>query len=70
VHQRPLLPARSEQWRKDVEEGLPDAVLALCLEMAQAAVREHAAIGRNQPCPCGSGKKFKKCCGSTKAMRP
>jgi uncharacterized protein len=22
-------------------------------------------IGRNDPCPCGSGKKFKKCCGST-----
>ena len=22
------------------------------------------AIGRNDPCPCGSGKKFKKCCGS------
>ncbi|MEI8371292.1 MAG: SEC-C metal-binding domain-containing protein [Planctomycetota bacterium] len=21
-------------------------------------------IGRNEPCPCGSGKKFKKCCGS------
>jgi hypothetical protein len=21
-------------------------------------------IGRNDPCPCGSGKKFKKCCGS------
>ena len=21
--------------------------------------------GRNQPCPCGSGKKFKKCCGAT-----
>lgn len=20
-------------------------------------------VGRNQPCPCGSGKKFKKCCG-------
>lgn len=20
-------------------------------------------IGRNQPCPCGSGRKFKKCCG-------
>jgi len=20
------------------------------------------AVGRNQPCPCGSGKKFKKCC--------
>jgi uncharacterized protein len=21
--------------------------------------------GRNEPCPCGSGKKFKKCCGLT-----
>lgn len=20
-------------------------------------------VGRNQPCPCGSGKKYKKCCG-------
>ncbi len=23
-----------------------------------------AAAGRNEPCPCGSGKKFKKCCGT------
>ena len=23
----------------------------------------HAAVGRNDPCPCGSGKKFKRCCG-------
>jgi SWIM/SEC-C metal-binding protein len=23
-------------------------------------------IGRNDPCPCGSGKKYKKCCGSSK----
>ena len=22
----------------------------------------HPKIGRNEPCPCGSGKKFKKCC--------
>jgi uncharacterized protein len=22
-------------------------------------------IGRNEPCPCGSGKKFKQCCGNT-----
>jgi len=26
-------------------------------------IRE-AKVGRNDPCPCGSGKKFKKCCGS------
>lgn len=23
-------------------------------------------VGRNEPCPCGSGKKFKKCCGALK----
>jgi SEC-C motif-containing protein len=23
-----------------------------------------ARVGRNQPCPCGSGRKFKKCCGA------
>jgi uncharacterized protein len=26
-------------------------------------VRRDARVGRNDPCPCGSGKKFKKCCG-------
>lgn len=26
-------------------------------------VREVPKVGRNEPCPCGSGKKFKKCCG-------
>jgi preprotein translocase subunit SecA len=23
----------------------------------------HPKVGRNDPCPCGSGKKYKKCCG-------
>ena len=27
-------------------------------------VRKTAKIGRNDPCPCGSGKKYKQCCGS------
>jgi len=26
--------------------------------------REEPKVGRNDPCPCGSGKKYKKCCGS------
>lgn len=25
--------------------------------------REHPKVGRNEPCPCGSGKKYKNCCG-------
>ncbi len=36
--------------------------------MAEAAKRREKAavvakVGRNDPCPCGSGKKYKKCCG-------
>ncbi len=27
------------------------------------AVRKDKKVGRNDPCPCGSGKKYKKCCG-------
>lgn len=29
-------------------------------------VRNENKIGRNDPCPCGSGKKYKKCCGRNK----
>ena len=31
---------------------------------AQTVVREGPKVGRNDPCPCGSGKKFKKCHGA------
>ena len=29
-------------------------------------VRKGAKVGRNDPCPCGSGKKYKNCCGKNK----
>ena len=29
----------------------------------QTVVRSEPKVGRNDPCPCGSGKKYKKCCG-------
>jgi Predicted metal-binding protein related to the C-terminal domain of SecA len=28
--------------------------------------KEGPDVGRNDPCPCGSGKKYKKCCGAGK----
>jgi hypothetical protein len=31
--------------------------------VAAPIVNDGAKVGRNEPCPCGSGKKFKKCCG-------
>ncbi len=33
------------------------------LMLASTYQRESPKVGRNDPCPCGSGKKFKKCCG-------
>ena len=32
-------------------------------EPKQPVKRDHEKVGRNDPCPCGSGKKYKKCCG-------
>jgi preprotein translocase subunit SecA len=33
-------------------------------QVVQQVVRSGDKIGRNDPCPCGSGKKYKKCCGA------
>jgi uncharacterized protein len=58
-----------EQRHEEFAESLADRVLAiqdywLPVRKAKSTIR-HAepAPGRNDPCPCGSGKKFKKCCG-------
>ena len=32
-------------------------------ETSQPVVRSTPKVGRNSPCPCGSGKKYKQCCG-------
>jgi hypothetical protein len=32
-------------------------------DLPLAPVRNEMKVGRNDPCPCGSGKKYKKCCG-------
>ncbi|MDD5085797.1 MAG: preprotein translocase subunit SecA [Candidatus Omnitrophica bacterium] len=32
-------------------------------EKLQPVKHDHPKVGRNDPCPCGSGKKYKKCCG-------
>ena len=33
-------------------------------EEENASAKPTAKVGRNDPCPCGSGKKYKKCCGA------
>ena len=39
-----------------------DARLGELQSKGHTLVRRVPKIGRNQKCPCGSGKKFKKCC--------
>ncbi len=36
-------------------------------EFPEPYLRTMPKVGRNDPCPCGSGKKFKKCCLETAA---
>lgn len=53
----------------DIEEILdliPESVIGLYEErVREVAMPAHGAkAGRNDPCPCGSGKKYKKCCGA------
>jgi preprotein translocase subunit SecA len=33
------------------------------IQIPKTVKREEPKVGRNDPCPCGSGKKFKQCCG-------
>jgi len=41
-------------------EDISDLNLLLNWPKTQAAAKK---VGRNEPCPCGSGNKYKKCCG-------
>jgi len=47
------------------QEGTPMETIALTSPSGQEAQvpSGHPKVGRNDPCPCGSGKKYKKCCG-------
>ena len=40
-----------------------EAAEAQAAQKQQPVQREEEKIGRNAPCPCGSGRKYKKCCG-------
>jgi hypothetical protein len=54
-------------WNDDTDEEITRPPPPAEMPAAQAAPvtirRASAKVGRNDPCPCGSGKKFKKCCG-------
>ena len=46
-----------------LQSGYPAAEIMNVIREEEARERvEKGAVGRNDPCPCGSGKKYKKCC--------
>lgn len=65
------LPDDIEERLDDAAAMIPRAILLLRKIVAIRATRKPAParpvnvkIGRNDPCSCGSGQKFKRCCGS------
>jgi preprotein translocase subunit SecA len=54
-----------EAFQRKKKKELEQARMAGAGDMqVQQVVRSGAKVGRNDPCPCGSGKKYKKCCGA------
>ena len=48
----------------DYDEALASDDAAVTADQNKPVVREGAKVGRNDPCPCGSGKKYKQCHGT------
>ena len=56
----PSVIAISRYWRQQWREQSAG--------LRQAAIRPRSLrVGRNDPCPCGSGRKYKRCCANTEA---
>jgi SEC-C motif-containing protein len=51
-HEKARFEKRDGSWIYVEGEVIPETI-----------VRDSPKVGRNDPCPCGSGKKYKKCCG-------
>jgi len=66
-------PEQREQLAQQIEDSLVN-IHAFWLPLREAiheqetSQRLRTKVGRNEPCPCGSGKKFKKCCGSASEL--
>ncbi len=61
-------PAEEARLLADIQDNLPVIVQALynfwrAKRGGMTVQREEPKSGRNDPCPCGSGKKYKQCCG-------
>lgn len=75
-----LLLVRTLQQREELSMAIPASIAAIYRfwlphrvamhqrEISAITRRSEPKIGRNDPCPCGSGKKFKRCCGEARPL--
>jgi uncharacterized protein len=63
----------AQHWLDEEQAQLRTRILEIYVAFAEARAQAKAAasktgsggsVGRNEPCPCGSGKKYKKCCAT------
>jgi preprotein translocase subunit SecA len=52
-----------EEKMKETQKNMKAAGAEGKSDNAQISAKKKDEVGRNDPCPCGSGKKYKKCCG-------
>ena len=59
--------SKQDQWTQEAPDRIPAWVemlhaWRLANDPSQPPPPQHGKVGRNDPCPCGSGRKYKKCC--------
>ncbi|HLI17586.1 MAG TPA: UPF0149 family protein [Rhodanobacteraceae bacterium] len=71
-----LTPAQREKITEAIPKGVAEIyrfwrsrrAVSDADRVAGASARRSQKTGRNEPCPCGSGRKFKKCCGAARTV--
>ena len=53
---------RQDRWAKEVAQDDDESEYDFAEPGVRTYVRDGPKVGRNDPCPCGSGKKYKRCC--------
>ena len=62
-------PIQRVQIAKPLTEGFEGAPGQKAVKKVAVGPKRTEKVGRNDPCPCGSGKKYKKCCGANEGAQ-
>jgi preprotein translocase subunit SecA len=54
---------KEEEFQHETDENVQYHDNESAQKKQETVRRSAPKVGRNDPCPCGSGKKYKKCCG-------